>query len=625
MPPIRVAPGTFAGGTRFMDIAMPMAAQALAGIFQGKRLGEQETYERQQKAEEIKRQQDALRRQQAVSSIAQLIDIHGPDAVNMPEFKEYYKQVFGRDYPTVPEMQEEVVTPAQPGRPGTPSQVVPIPSITSPAERGPGGAQRPEAPSEVVIPGERPTPPTRAVTRQVPTGRQVPTPMGGRDAQWLQMTPRQLGMEGLVPPQLLDAPIRVLKTMGYDIDSAFKGAKAASSDSVVAEALLALQEGRATPGHMAVLSLKYGGEGAAKTPQAWAIQQLNAVEGDMQKLAQVNPYAAQVLLKEIQDKSSSNALFNVRARDNSVIPVKGMDDLKALIAGGLIDIKDLPDVAKRMLRLDEEAGSKGVPAGTVNSAINAAGEEAAKILGIYTIAGAWLWPDDAKEKEAKQKEWADLRDKIFRQRMSTLRTETGAAAPVESADPDKTASPLHPSMQWLVNNPRVGNIPFTVRSTTGDQHVPGSNHYKGLAVDITPDIPVNQWDKVIKDLQKQGFFVNDERTRPSGAAGQYWTGPHLHVQPGATLMKQGLPLDSPTRNNIVEDAKKGVPWSDIEAGLHKAGFSSQAVESARRVYGAIVKGLPPTKDTTKNTKTPGKPQFNPFITRILGIPPEKTR
>jgi len=282
MPPIRIAPGTFAGGTRFMDIAVPMAAQALAGMFQGKRLGEQETYERQQKAEEIKRQQDALQRKQAVDSLAALIEIHGPDAVKMPEFQSNYKQVFGRDYPTVPIMETQEVSPAVPGTPEVPAQDVYIPSVTSPAEMGPGGVRRGTlgGPQTVTIPGQEAVPGKPAVTREVQTGTR-PVPLGGAT----QRGPT-LGSLGLFPPghPMSQLSIPEAKAIGLDVDKLLFPT-AVTKEQAIGRLITKAAQGQATPQELAVLDMVIGSpDQQPRTMQELMVQQLRAVNYDVSRL-----------------------------------------------------------------------------------------------------------------------------------------------------------------------------------------------------------------------------------------------------------------------------------------------------------------------------------------------------
>lgn len=85
---------------------------------------------------------------------------------------------------------------------------------------------------------------------------------------------------------------------------------------------------------------------------------------------------------------------------------------------------------------------------------------------------------------------------------------------------------LDPQLQGLVASGNIGGVGFRVTSTTGGQHVAGSKHYGGRAVDIVPNLPLAQWSDVIAALVQAGYRVLDERRRTTAK----WTGPHLHVE-----------------------------------------------------------------------------------------------
>jgi len=70
---------------------------------------------------------------------------------------------------------------------------------------------------------------------------------------------------------------------------------------------------------------------------------------------------------------------------------------------------------------------------------------------------------------------------------------------------------------------------FTVTSTTGGTHNPGSAHGQGRAIDVrTRDKTDAEVERFIQDARAAGFHVRDERTRPPGQA--VWNGPHLHLE-----------------------------------------------------------------------------------------------
>ncbi len=70
---------------------------------------------------------------------------------------------------------------------------------------------------------------------------------------------------------------------------------------------------------------------------------------------------------------------------------------------------------------------------------------------------------------------------------------------------------------------------FTVTSTTGGTHNPGSAHYQGRAIDVrTRDKSDAEVEAFIAEARRRGIHVRDERTRPPGQ--QEWSGPHLHLE-----------------------------------------------------------------------------------------------
>jgi hypothetical protein len=70
---------------------------------------------------------------------------------------------------------------------------------------------------------------------------------------------------------------------------------------------------------------------------------------------------------------------------------------------------------------------------------------------------------------------------------------------------------------------------FTVTSTTGGQHNPGSKHGQGRAIDVrTRDKSDAEVEAFIAEARADGITVYDERTKPPGQA--VWSGPHLHLE-----------------------------------------------------------------------------------------------
>ena len=70
---------------------------------------------------------------------------------------------------------------------------------------------------------------------------------------------------------------------------------------------------------------------------------------------------------------------------------------------------------------------------------------------------------------------------------------------------------------------------FTVTSTNGGRHNPGSSHYEGRAIDVrTRDKTNAQVQQFIREARAAGYQVADERRRPPGQ--RVWSGPHLHLE-----------------------------------------------------------------------------------------------
>lgn len=68
---------------------------------------------------------------------------------------------------------------------------------------------------------------------------------------------------------------------------------------------------------------------------------------------------------------------------------------------------------------------------------------------------------------------------------------------------------------------------FTITSTTGGEHKPGSAHYRGDAIDMrTRDKRPAEVDNFVAEARREGFHIRDERQRPAGQ--KRWRGPHIH-------------------------------------------------------------------------------------------------
>src|SRR5438132_4662965 len=81
-----------------------------SNVYKGMREGETATWQQQQKFDEVGHTQ-------AIQDMANLVEIHGPDAVNQPDFQAAYQRAHKAQYPTI----------EQPGAPGQPSTRVPAP------------------------------------------------------------------------------------------------------------------------------------------------------------------------------------------------------------------------------------------------------------------------------------------------------------------------------------------------------------------------------------------------------------------------------------------------------------------------------------------------------------------
>lgn len=83
------------------------------------------------------------------------------------------------------------------------------------------------------------------------------------------------------------------------------------------------------------------------------------------------------------------------------------------------------------------------------------------------------------------------------------------------------------SLQGLINFARSRG--FTVTSTTGGRHNPGSAHGRGRAIDVrTRDKTPQQVERFMREARAAGYRVLDERRRPPGQ--RVWSGPHLHLE-----------------------------------------------------------------------------------------------
>ena len=108
-------------------------------------------------------------------------------------------------------------------------------------------------------------------------------------------------------------------------------------------------------------------------------------------------------------------------------------------------------------------------------------------------------------------------------------TPASRPTPTPVARPTPTASTPRPMTNHQELSRFTTQRGFTVTSTTGGGHNPGSAHYQGRAVDVrTRDQSPAQVNQFVRDARAAGIQVRDERTRPAYQA--VWSGPHLHLQ-----------------------------------------------------------------------------------------------
>lgn len=192
--PIVVPAGAMGGGTDFASIAFPAVAKGLAGLTAGLK------------------EKEAVGRERAMQDLATLIQLHGPEAVNRPEFGSLYEKMFGRPWPTqevdVTEFEEQPVE-AEIG-------------IQRPEEGGLTQFLAPAGVQKVKV-GERQVPITRREER--------PVPLGGLPDQALLTRPalEALGEETLrqqnVPQNLWSQPLGTLLRTFPGIAQSMFGAK----------------------------------------------------------------------------------------------------------------------------------------------------------------------------------------------------------------------------------------------------------------------------------------------------------------------------------------------------------------------------------------------------------------
>ncbi len=88
----------------------------------------------------------------------------------------------------------------------------------------------------------------------------------------------------------------------------------------------------------------------------------------------------------------------------------------------------------------------------------------------------------------------------------------------------------------------VQSMNFTVTSTTGGRHNPGSDHYKGRACDVRTKNKTNeQIEEFMQIMRDAGYNVLDERIRPFG---RVWSGPHIHISVPKCIVDPSIKLQT---------------------------------------------------------------------------------
>ncbi len=285
---ISVAPGTFAGGTRMMDIAMPIIAQSLQGMFAGKKDLEETT------------------RKRSLEDLATLVQLHGADAVNQPQFNDLYKSIFGKDWPTedveIPAVTEKTTTQEQIG-----TRVMPRTSpdeALTPYERQRRGEQMfgSEAPY-----GYKAYPVYGGVEKEVEVKPaqtiKRPAPFGG-----MQKDPT-LGEMGLPVPQGFgNLRVSQAKALGLDLD---KLIFADTNRDKVEGALLAKFASGQQMNQQEMAIVAHLVSKDPTTFDSFVIQEIYKAQGDISKLP---PYLQQYVQNKVEGENRNNTVEQIRAK-----------------------------------------------------------------------------------------------------------------------------------------------------------------------------------------------------------------------------------------------------------------------------------------------------------------------
>lgn len=238
---INIPPGAVGGG--LLGAVGPALAEGIRMFFEGRAAREEEE---QQRAEEA--------RKKALDDMAMLIQLHGPDVVNQPQFKNLYRQLFGREWPTVEEV-IPAVTRKKKVQVGT--RVMPTTTYQQMLKQGSSPAELRGIPAakffpiykdveEVITPEQR---------------RIVPAPLGGTPLY--DPTAAEMGLP--LPGSLSRLRLSQLKTLGFDIDTIIKE-------------IFKTQDPAKLDTYIAQVTAKFLQDPKSLTPQDWALLQATVLK-----------------------------------------------------------------------------------------------------------------------------------------------------------------------------------------------------------------------------------------------------------------------------------------------------------------------------------------------------------
>lgn len=238
---INIPPGAVGGG--LLGAVGPALAEGIRLFFEGRAAREEEQRRRAEEA-----------RKRAIDDMAQLVQLHGPDVVNLPQFRDLYRQVFGREWPMV-EQVIPAVTQKKKVQVGT--KVMPTTTYMQQIKEG-------STPSELRgIPAAKFFPVYGEVEEVVTPERRemVPAPLGGTPLY--DPTAAEMGLP--LPGSLSRLRLSQLKTLGFDIDTIikeiFKTQDPAKLDDLTAQ-----------------VTAKFLQDPKSLTPQDWALLQATVLK-----------------------------------------------------------------------------------------------------------------------------------------------------------------------------------------------------------------------------------------------------------------------------------------------------------------------------------------------------------